>query len=142
MTKKYEYIVSACLCGEKCRYDGTAKISEKVKKLADEGRALPVCPEKLGGLSVPRIPCEITNNGVFNNNNEDVTQNFIDGAEKTLNLAKKYNIKKAILKEKSPSCGSNYIYDGTFSGTLKKGYGITAKALYDNGIEIISDEDI
>lgn len=142
MTENYEYIVSACLCGEKCRYDGKTTLSEKVKKLVDEGKALVVCPEVEGGLSVPRLPCEIIENKVINTKNEDKTENFIAGAEKTLYLAKKYNIKKAILKEKSPSCGSSFIYDGTFSRTLIKGQGITSKLLRENGIEVISDEDI
>lgn len=141
MIEKYEYIVSACLCGEKCRYDGKSSLSEKIKKQCDEGIALMVCPELEGGLAVPRHPCEIKNGRVINTQNEDKTENFVAGAKKTLDLAKKYNIKKAILKEKSPSCGSKFIYDGSFSRTLIKGKGITASLLYENGIEIISDEE-
>ncbi|MDW5299406.1 MAG: DUF523 domain-containing protein [Sedimentibacter sp.] len=141
MNKNYEYIVSACLCGEKCRYDGKTTLSEKVKKLVDEGKALMVCPEVEGGLLIPRLPCEIKDNKVINAENEDKTENFMAGAQKTLYLAKKYNIKKAILKEKSPSCGSSFIYDGTFSRNVIKGQGITAKLLRENGIEVISDEE-
>ena len=142
MTENYEYIVSACLCGEKVRYDGETKTIEKVKKLIDEGKAIMVCPEVDGGLPVPRKPCEIQNDKVINCLGEDKTSDFENGAEKTLQLCKKYNIRKAILKEKSPSCGSNFIYDGTFSGTLIPGQGITSKLLRENGIEVISDEEL
>ena len=141
MPKNYEYIVSACLCGEKARYDGKANTVEKVKQLINEGRAIMICPEIEGGLSVPRQPCEIQNNKVINNSGEDKTSEFRKGANKALQLCKKYNIKKAILKEKSPSCGSKCIYDGTFTKTLITGQGITAKLLMENGIEVISDED-
>lgn len=141
MLKTYEYIVSACLCGEKVRYDGKANINEKIKQLVEEGKAIMVCPETEGGLPIPRHPCEIQNNKVINNIGENKTLNFEKGAEKALQLCKKYNIEKAILKEKSPSCGSNLIYDGTFTKALIPGQGITAKLLKENGIEVISDEE-
>ncbi len=141
MEKSYEYIVSACLCGENCRYDGKSTLSERVKRLVDEGKAITVCPEVEGGLPIPRHPCEIRGNRVVNSHNEDKTEEFISGAEKVLELVKKHNIKKAILKEKSPSCGSSFIYDGTFSRKLIKGQGITTKLLRENGIEVISDEE-
>lgn len=137
----YEYIVSACLCGEKTRYDGKAIVSEKIKKLVDEGKAIMVCPEILGGLSVPRLPCEIKSGRVINIATDDKTDFFVEGAIKTLETAQKHNIKKAILKEKSPSCGSKFIYDGTFSKTLIPGEGITTRLLRLNNIEVISDED-
>lgn len=138
---KYEYIVSACLCGEKTRYDGKTSVSEKVKKLVDEGKAIMVCPEVDGGLSVPRLPCKIQNGKVINTACEDMTEYFVAGAIKTLNTAQKYGIKKAILKEKSPSCGSCNIYDGTFNKALIPGEGITTKLLREHGIEVISDEN-
>jgi uncharacterized protein YbbK (DUF523 family) len=141
MENNYEYLVSACLCGENCRYDGKSTLSEKVKKLVDEGKAIMICPEIEGGLPIPRHPCEIRSNKVVNIQNEDKTEEFISGAEKVLELAKKHNIKKAILKEKSPSCGSSFIYDGTFSRKLIKGQGITTRLLRENGIEVISDEE-
>ncbi|MEL7606159.1 hypothetical protein SDC9_61152 [bioreactor metagenome] len=141
MENNYEYIVSACLCGENCRYDGKSTLSEKIKRLVDEGKAIMVCPEVDGGLPIPRHPCEIRNSKVVNNNNEDKTEEFVSGAHKVLELAKKHNIKKAILKEKSPSCGSSFIYDGTFSRKLIKGQGITTELLRKNGIEVISDEE-
>lgn len=141
MEKIYEYIVSACLCGENCRYDGKSTLSEKVKKLVDEGKAIMVCPEVEGNLPIPRHPCEIRGNKVLNTQNEDKTKEFVLGAEKVLEHAKKHNIKKAILKEKSPSCGSSFIYDGTFSRKLIEGQGITTKLLREHGIEVISDEE-
>lgn len=140
MKNNYEYIVSACLCGEKCRYDGKVFILETIKELVDNGKAIMVCPEVLGGMSVPRLPCEIKNDKVLNINNEDKTDDFMDGAIKVLELAKKYEIKKAILKEKSPSCGSKYIYDGNFNRNLIPGEGLTTKLLRENGIQVISDE--
>lgn len=141
MKNNYEYIVSACLCGENCRYDGKSTLSEKVKQLVDEGKAIMVCPEVEGGLPIPRHPCEIRDNKIINNQNEDKTTEFIKGAENVLKIAKQRNIKKAILKEKSPSCGSSFIYDGTFSRKLINGQGITTRLLRDNGIKVISDEE-
>lgn len=137
----FEYIVSSCLCGEKTRYDGKVFVSHKIKKLVDEGKAIMVCPEVLGGLKVPRLPCEIKNGRIINISSDDKTNFFVDGAVKTLDIAKNYGIKKAILKEKSPSCGSNYIYDGTFTKTLIHGQGITTRLLQLNNMEVISDED-
>lgn len=137
----YEYIVSACLCGEKCRYDGKIIQHDKIKQLVDEKKAIMVCPEVLGGLPVPRSQCEIKDGKIIDINGEDKTDNFIKGAKETLLIAKKYNIKKAILKEKSPSCGSKFIYDGAFSKTLIPGQGIATKLLKDNNIEVISDKD-
>ena len=138
----YEYIVSSCLCGEKTRYDGKIIINEKMKKLVDDNKALMVCPEILGGMSVPRLPCEIQNGRVMNISSDDKTNQYVEGAIKVLDLAKKYGIKKAILKEKSPSCGSSCIYDGTFTKKLIPGQGITTRLLRLNDIEVISDEDI
>ncbi|MEL7649608.1 MAG: DUF523 domain-containing protein [Sedimentibacter sp.] len=141
MENNIEYIVSACLCGEKCRYDGKSSLSQNVKKLVDDGRAIMACPEIEGKLSVPRHPCEISRSRIINDHGEDMTENFMEGARKVLELAEKHNIKKAILKEKSPSCGSKFVYDGTFSRKLVKGQGITTKLLREHGIEVISDED-
>ena len=137
----FEYIVSACLCGEKTRYDGKVFVNDKIKGLVDQGKAIMVCPELAGGLKVPRLPCEINNGRVVNITADDKTENFVDGAFKTLETAKKYEIKKAVLKEKSPSCGSKYIYDGTFTKSLIQGQGITTRLLRLNNIEVISDED-
>lgn len=141
MESNYEYIISACLCGEKCRYDGKEFTLSQAKELIDNGKALMICPEVLGGMSVPRSPCEIVGDKVINKNKEDKTINFKDGAIRVLEIANEYGIKKAILKEKSPSCGSNFIYDGNFNNKLIHGEGITTKLLRENGIQVISDED-
>ncbi|MEG0005408.1 MAG: DUF523 domain-containing protein, partial [Clostridium sp.] len=133
-------IVSSCLAGINCRYSGDSCPSQMVIDLVNSGKAIPLCPEVLGGLNTPRIPCEIIKNKdivkVINKNGEDKTLEFKLGAEKTLEIAKILGAKKAILKAKSPSCGCGLIYDGTFSGNLIKGKGLTAELLLKNGIEI------
>jgi len=142
------YLISGCLCGVNCKYNGKNNLNKICLKLLEEGKAILVCPEQLGGLTTPRIPAEIIGSAegvlkgtgkVVNKNNIDVTKEFIKGAMETLNIAKKSNIKEAILKEGSPSCGVNCVYDGSFSGNKIKGHGITAKLLKENGIEVISD---
>ena len=138
--KTYEFAVSACLCGFPCRYDGKSKPDERIKALYEEGRALPVCPEKLGGLKTPRTPCEIINGRVISSDGEDRTNEYLLGSQKVLELCKKHGIKKAILKQNSPSCGSSHIYDGTFSGTLIEGEGCLAALLRKNGIEVTGEK--
>lgn len=140
MEKTYEFAASACLCGFPCRYDGKSKPNEKIKALFDEGRALPVCPEKLGGLATPRTPCEIQNGRIVSSDGEDRTEAYLLGSQKVLELCKKYKIKKAILKQNSPSCGSTHIYDGTFSKTLIPGEGCTTALLRKNGIEVCGEK--
>lgn len=139
-------IISACLCGCNCKYNGENNKNEQCVKLFKEGKAILICPEQLGGLSTPRTPCEIIeNNGlikVVNKLDEDLTENFKKGAEEALKLAKLVNAKVAILKENSPSCGSSFIYDGTFSNNKIKGIGITAKKFIENGIKVFSENDI
>ncbi len=138
------YIVSACLAGIKCRYDGKNNTDEKIKKLVEEGKAIPVCPEVLGGLTIPRTPCEIIdNNGkikVINKKGIDCTKEFLEGAKKTLAIAQTVGAKKAILKSKSPSCGNGKVYDGSFSGKLIKGQGVTTKLLLDNDIKVCTEK--
>ena len=143
----YEYLVSACLAGVNCRYDGSNNINSKVKKLVNEGKALPICPEVMAGLGIPRPMCEIKiykndEKSVINENGLELTSNFKEVAKKCLKLAEIMDIKKAILKSKSPSCGSKYIYDGTFSGNLIKGKGITAEYLSEKGIDIFTEKEI
>ena len=139
------YLVSACLVGINCKYNGGNNYNEKILKLVKEGSAIPICPEQLGGLSTPRIPSEIrTINGkkkVINKDGVDVTDNFVKGSEEVLLLSKKLNIKKAILKSKSPSCGKDKIYNGNFDGKLIDGNGILADLLIKNGIEVITEND-
>lgn len=138
---KEKILVSACLLGAPCRYDGKSKPVDKVIELEKKYTLIPFCPEVEGGLSTPRLPCEIRDSKVIRSDGEDCTHPYTLGAEKALDLCKKYNIKKAILKEKSPSCGKSLIYDGSFCGKLKKGQGITAKFLSENNVTVFSESD-
>ncbi len=140
------YIVSACLSGVNCRYDGKNSANEKIVDLVNKGRAIIVCPEILGGLPIPRIPCEILqdsagNRQVINKDGKVLTKEFQIGAEKTLEIAKINGINKAILKSTSPSCGCGIIHDGTFSGGLKKGNGLTSELLIKNGIKVYTENN-
>ncbi len=140
------YLVSACLCGVNCKYNGGNNENEVITNLLREGKAILVCPEQLGGLPTPRLPSEIVqSNGetrVISSSGEDVTQEFLKGARETLEIAKKMGIKKAILKARSPSCGCAEIYDGTFQKKLIDGMGFTAKLLKENGISVISEQSL
>ena len=139
------YIISACLAGVNCKYNGENNKNNKILKLVQEGKAILVCPEQLGGLSTPRLPSEIVvkdgKKKVLANDGTDVTENFLKGADETLKIAKMVGISKAILKARSPSCGYGEIYDGTFSGTTKRGNGITAELLKENGIKLYTEEE-
>ncbi|WP_419780770.1 DUF523 domain-containing protein [Maridesulfovibrio sp.] len=130
------YIVSGCLAGLCCRYDGGDNADERVMQLVAEGKAIPVCPEQLGGLTTPRPPCEITDGKVMSNEGADVTESFIRGAEEALKLAKLAGSNKAILKARSPSCGIGKIYDGTFNGNLIDGDGLFAAMLRKEGFKL------
>ncbi len=138
--------VSACLVGVRCRYDGKAVSYPAIMKLYEQGKLIPLCPEVLGGLSIPRTSCELvqTSEGpkVMTQNGEDKTDAFIKGAEMTLTVCKSLGIKKAILKSKSPSCGCGQIYDGTFTRTLIEGNGLTADLLLEAGIQVLGENDI
>ncbi len=134
-------MVSACLAGVNCKYDGGNNLHPEILKLVKFGQAVLVCPEQLGGLPTPHLASEIICNGVFNAIGEDVTEQFRKGAEECLLLAQLHGITKAIFKERSPSCGVNYIYDGSFSGNKISGKGITTRLLQANGIEVISEEE-
>jgi len=134
--------VSSCLAGFNCRYDGSNKEDEKVVVLVKEGKAIPVCPEQLGGLTTPREVSEIVGGKVKTKSGIDVTSEFIKGANEVLKICEKYYCKKAILKSVSPSCGCGEIYNGKFNGVLIKGDGITTKLLKENGIEVISEKDL
>jgi uncharacterized protein YbbK (DUF523 family) len=138
---KSKIIVSACLAGLNCRYDGEAKSCEKVMQLVAEGRALPVCPEQMGGLTTPRLPAERVGKRVVRKDGVDVTAEFVRGAEEALNLAKLIGAKKAILKANSPSCGCGMIYDGSFTNTLVPGDGVFAGLCKQNGIEVKTEEN-
>lgn len=140
------YIVSSCLAGINCRYNGKSYENKEIINLVKEGKAIPLCPEQLGGLSTPRPPSEIVidengNKKVITQDNIDVTKEFLLGGERFLKVAKALGIKSAILKSKSPSCGYKCIYDGNFSGNLIKGNGITCDLLLENGINVYSEDD-
>jgi uncharacterized protein YbbK (DUF523 family) len=135
-------LVSACLAGVKCRYDGSAKPCKKVIELVKKGQAIPVCPEQLGGLPTPRIASEQKGNKVFNKEGKDLTKEFEKGAQEALNIAKIAGCKEAILKSKSPSCGFGLIYDGSFTGKLIKGDGVFAELLKANNIKVMTEEEI
>lgn len=135
-------LVSACLLGVACRYDGKRKPNEAVIALKEKYNLIPVCPEIMGGLPTPRLPSEIRGETVIMENGEDVTDKYSRGAEETLRLARLFGCGKAVLKEKSPSCGSGRIYDGTFSKTLTEGNGVTAGMLLANGIRVAGETKI
>ena len=139
---KKKLLVSACLLGECCRYDGKSKKYEELSLLKDKFDLLPVCPEVMGGLSVPRPSSEIRLDRVINTRGEDVTENFLIGAKEALCVAKENGITLALLKERSPSCGKGRIYDGSFTGRLIEGDGVTAKLLLDSGISVFGESEI
>lgn len=139
---KEKILVSACLLGINCKYNGGNNLKEKVLEYIKDKEVIPICPEILGGLSTPRFPSEIIGDKVINNQQTDVTSEYKKGAEEALKLAKLFNVKKALLKSKSPSCGCGKIYDGTFSGTLIDGDGITTKLFKENNIEVITEIDL
>ncbi|TKJ44790.1 hypothetical protein CEE34_10780 [Candidatus Aerophobetes bacterium Ae_b3a] len=146
-------IVSACLLGTKCAWDGKDRYrNKKVIELLGEETLIPLCPEQLGGLATPRVLQEIEKgNGddvldgrsrVKNKIGQDVTRQFIRGAKEALKIAKQYNIKEFIAKSRSPSCGCGSIYDGSFSKRLIKGDGVTVALFKRNGIKVISENNI
>ena len=138
-------LVSACLAGINCKYSGDNNYNQKIFELVKKGEAIPICPEQLGGLKTPRNPAEIKvidgEKHVFDDQNNDVTDNFKSGAKEVLEFAKKLNIKKAILQARSPSCGIGKVYSGNFDRKLIDGNGILAELLLENGIEVISSEN-
>jgi len=141
------YLVSSCLAGVNCRYDGKNNKNKVIGEFVNQGQAIFVCPEQLGGLPTPRTSCEIVmdetcNKKVISKDEQDFTEEFTAGAEKTLAIANAKGIKQAILKSKSPSCGCGLIYNGTFSGKLIKGNGLTAELLIKNGIEVYTENDL
>jgi len=135
-------LVSACLLGLSCRYDGKEKPDERVIALKEKYELVPFCPEIYGGLETPRTPSERVDDKVIMKNGRDVTENYKRGARGALYLCKTMGIKKAVLKERSPSCGNGKIYDGSFSGTLKDGDGVTAELLKKNGIEVFGESEV
>jgi len=135
-------MVSACLLGENCKYDGGNNRNEALLEMIAGQDVIPVCPETAGGLPVPRVPVEIVNGRAVNRNGEDVDDAFRNGAEKTLEIAERENPDLIILQSRSPSCGVNEIYDGTFTGKRIPGHGIFAGLAVSAGYKVIDAEDL
>lgn len=133
-----------CLLGEPCRYDGKSvpMSGEVIERLKEKYILVPVCPEQEGGLPTPRIPAERQGKNVVRRDGVDVTAEYRKGAEVALSLCRRFGISIALMKAKSPSCGAGRIYDGTFSGTLTDGDGVTVSLLSGNGIKIFTENDI
>lgn len=135
-------LISACLIGDKVRYDGKNNLIPNIDVLMEYFELVPFCPEVEGGLPIPRKPSEIRHTHVYNIEGHDVTKNFVIGAQKALNICKYLDIKLAILKEDSPSCGVTKIHSGLFDGRKKAGQGVTTTLLKRHGIEVISEKDV
>ena len=145
--EKEKLLISSCLLGELVKYNGHHNLlkSSILEKLKNRYTLYPICPEIEGGLSTPRVPCEIISNNplqVVNKENKDKTKEFLLGANKVLKLCKEKKINIALLKANSPSCGNKTIYDGTFSGKKIVGQGVTALLLNENSIEVFSEEEL
>ena len=145
------YLISACLCGVNCKYNGANNYNEKCNKLFISGKAVLICPEQLGGLTTPRVPSELQGNAkdviegkgkVITKEGLDVTMEFIKGAKEVVKIAKKIPVSAAILKEGSPSCGVNFVYDGSFNEKKVKGREITTEMLNEIGIKTLSEKDL
>ena len=135
-------LVSACLLGVSCRYDGQSKSYPLVEELCRRHQVVPVCPEIMGGLPTPRVPAERQGAQVVTKEGADVTAQYRRGAEEALRLAQILGCTVAVLKERSPSCGSGQIYDGTFTGTLTEGFGVAAERLMAAGIRVIGESEL
>ena len=134
-------LVSGCLAGFNCRYDGGNNLVPEIRQLLEDGLAVTACPEQLGGLPTPRIPSERVGNRVVNREGTDVTAEFAAGAEAALRIARENGCRTAILKSRSPSCGKGCIYNGQFTGELVPGNGVTADLLLQHGIEVLTEEE-
>ena len=134
--------VSACLLGENCKYNGGNNYSEKVSEYVKGHEVIPVCPEVFGGLPTPREPSEIVDGIVRHKDGSSVDKEFRKGAEAAFKIIKEKEVELVILQSRSPSCGVNTIYDGSFSGKIIKGHGIFAEILLRNGIKVIDVADL
>ncbi|MDK2942940.1 DUF523 domain-containing protein [Acetobacterium carbinolicum] len=145
LEKKKKILVSSCLLGMKINYEGKAHPVDELRQLFLQGQAIPICPEVLASMPIPRDPAEIVIvNGerkVYNNKEVDVTEEFRLGAQRSLDTARTSGAKIAIMKSRSPSCGCGEIYNGTFSGNLVAGDGIAVALLKENGIRVITEDD-
>ena len=134
-------LVSACLLGVNCRYDGGCRTDRTVTRLAGRFGLVPVCPEQMGGLPTPRPPVELCEGRAVTRQGLDVTDRFLRGAQEALKLARLCGCRYAVLKSKSPSCGCGLRYDGTFSGGLTSGDGLTAELLRRSGIVVLHENE-
>ena len=135
-------LVSACLLGAACKYSGGDNLCPQIVSLAKTHSLVPVCPEQLGGLPTPRTPAERLEDRVITRDGRDVTAAYVRGAQEALKLARLFDCDTAILKARSPSCGAQGIYDGTFTGTVIPGMGITAQLLRDAGLRVLTEEEL
>ena len=135
-------LVSACLLGENCKYSGGNNYEPLTEALGERFELVPVCPERLGGLTSPREPAERVGERVLSRTGEDWTAAFYLGAERTLEIARREGISQAVLKERSPSCGCGAVYDGTFTGTVVPGDGVAAELLKRHGVHIRGESQI
>lgn len=137
-------LISACLLGFKCKYNGGSNSLDEgtLAALRERFRLIPVCPESAGGLPTPRLPSERLGDKVVNKQGADVTGEYRKGAETALHLARRYGCNFALLKERSPSCGSGEIYDGSFSGSLIPGDGVTAEKLKAAGLRVFGESEL
>lgn len=139
---KETLLISACLLGTNCKYNGGNNYTPLVEQLKERYELVPVCPECFGGLPIPHEPSERVGGRVLSKSGNDVTAAFRRGAEKTLEAARKHTVTRAVLKERSPSCGCGAIYDGTFTGTVVPGDGVAAALLLEHGIAIYGESRI
>ena len=140
--EKQKILVSACLLGECCAYDGGHRLCEAVKRLGERYELVSICPESVGGLPTPRVPSERSAERVISKNGIDVTEEYKRGAEAALALALSEKVAFAVLKAKSPSCGKGEIYDGSFTHKLVSGNGVTAELLLSRGIPVYTEKEI
>ena len=135
-------LVSACLLGAACKYSGGDNLCPQVAAMAQDHALISVCPEQLGGLPTPRTPAERQGDRVVTKDGRDVTEAYLRGAQEALKLAKLFGCGTAILKARSPSCGARAIYDGSFTGTVVPGDGVTAELLQASGIRVLTETEL
>ena len=144
MEKEIKVLISACLLGDNVKYSGGNNLTPELVTLLEKYnvKIVKVCPECFAGLPIPRVPSEIREDKVFSKDDRDITEEFLSGAEKTYQIAKRKRVDFAILKERSPSCGNSFIYDGSFSGKVIQGQGLTARKLNEENIIVFYEENL
>ena len=140
--RKPKILISSCLLGLPARYNGEQLMHPIIEALEEKYELIAVCPETLGGLEIPRPPAEIIGKRVINKEGLDVTQEYEEGAQRTLDIAKGLSIKIAVFKERSPSCGHGWIHDGTFTDGMVEADGVCTRLLIENGIEVLGESRI